>query len=969
MEEDICLRNNEAVRERRSHVSRTPTAVVSEVFKFLNEDPAAAVDNDDELTMSDGEVDRLFSNLDVGTKSCDGVNPEDFVNSNLLYSHNDREKFLAEFKSKDSGFASLERQRCEPSSLYDSFLENEDDTEDAIESISSNDINASISESFYDDVELSVVPRSISMEAKSTCVDDETENAIASSAEQFATELESSYPGSNPASLTDNESYDVEMGKSCIPPKKETHITVIMVKKPSVGEDGDTDGRTCQRSPANFHIDVQNMPLAKDSSDVSVDLSKRENNDSPIAPFDSVLPSLVAPKEGANVFDFIVNPDKTSPSSRQVQDGAMDSSFISTKGVSCSVSYNFDGTFSFGETVDNTGEETNTTGAAISSVSSDDGDDGNEDDTTKDSEYAASVSYQAYDTIDAVSPASNLKKEGGPALEDSLICRGEFLPSLSPTDEDSEVSPASDLKKDGDPTPEDSLICKGEFLPPSLSLSNEDAEVQIAQPINGSLSEMSPASVLRKHKLEKNPAAEMASDDSSDEDVGIYAESFRRSNWVRVSQQGKLAMPDASLSQAARSASFPLVLEPSTSGCVSTESTDAEVPFSPAVDEVFADLHSPPSHAKVTHKRSDSMTTTASESEFKCQYVSRRKCLIQRADSQQEYHRLSSRVYDQDKQVIVHRTSESEDLGLHLLDSHPAYITSVDPGSPAEKAGITEGQILVTVNDQTVLTTDHADIVQLIHSLTGDIKLGVANSDFQPVRDLQATVISGYMHKLGNSTFRIWKKRYFLLRQDNCLYYYKNEQETDPLGAVPLGGYTISRHTETSKDFCFKAEKYGGRTYYFVADNRDQMTEWVGALTEAAARSKKRKESFLSVSSHNVGLPALHIMKPECAGFLGKLSPSKRTWRRRYCILKDACVYYYKDKTSVSALGVAHLHGYTVDVENFQRRKFSFSLQPPEKKMRVFCFSSDNETDKKRWVESLIHSIQRWVRIDKEVEC
>lgn len=520
MEEDICLRNNEAVRERRSRVSRTPTAVVSEVFRFLNEDPAAAVDNEDELTMSDGEVDRLFSNLDVGTKSCDGVSPEDFVNSNLLYNHSDREKFLAEFKSKDSGFASLERQRCEPSSLYDSFLENEDDTEDAIESISSNDINASISESFYDDVELSVVPRSISMEAKSTCVDDETENAIASSAEQFATELESSYPGSNPVSLTDNESHVVEMGKSCMPPKKETHITVIMVKKPSLGEDGEMAGRTCQRSPANFHIDVQNMPLAKESSVVSVDLSKRENNDSPIVPFDRVLPSSVGSKEGANVFDFIVNPDKTSPSSRQVQDGAMDSSFISTKGVSCSVSYNFDGTFSFGETGDSASEETNTTGAAIFSVSSDDGDDGNEDDTTKDSEYAASVSYQAYDTIDAVSPASDLKK-GEPALEDSLICKAEFLPSLSPTNEDAEVSPASDLRKEGEPTSEDSFTCKGEFLS-SVSLSNEDAKVQIVQPINGSFSEMSPASVLRKHKLEKNPAAEVASDDSSDEDVGKF---------------------------------------------------------------------------------------------------------------------------------------------------------------------------------------------------------------------------------------------------------------------------------------------------------------------------------------------------------------------------------------------------------------------------------------------------------------
>ncbi|CAG5128361.1 unnamed protein product [Candidula unifasciata] len=870
MEEDICLRKNTGGRERRSQVSRTPTAVVSEVFRFLSEDPAAAADHDDddEFTMSDEEVDRLFSNLDIDMKSCaDGVSAEDFVNSNLLYSNCDREKFLAEFKSKDSGFASLERQRCEPSSLYDSFLENEDDTEDAIESISSNDINASISESFYDDVELSVVPRSLSMEAKSTCVDDETENAIASSAEQFSTGLENSFPESDSASLVDSES----------------QVADVLEKNHVTSKKGDS---------YNSHYG----------------------------------------EEAINCFN-------------------------STKGVTCSVSYNFDATFNFEDTAHTAGKET--TGAAVSSVSSDDGDDGNEDDGNEDdaatdSEYAACVNYQAYDSIDAISP--DLKQDADPLLGNSLIYRGDFVPSLSP------------MIEDADPL----LGNRGDFVP-SLTPMNEDADVQIAEPANNSLSEKSPVSITRKHKLEKNPSAEVASDDSSDEDVGIYAESFRRSNWVRVSQEGRLEVKvpnTTSLSQAARSSTaLPLVLTPGSGGCAMADCTDTDAPFSAALDEVFADLHSPPSHAKVMHKRSDSVATTASETEFKCQYVSRRKCLIQRADSQQEYHRLSSRVYDQDKQVTVHRTSESEDLGLHLLDSHPAYITSVDPGSPAERAGITEGQILVSVNDQTVLTTDHADIVELIHSLTGDIKLGVANSDFQPVRDLQATVMSGYMYKLGNSAFRIWKKRYFLLRQDNCLYYYKNEQETDPLGAVPLGGYTISRHTETSKDFCFKAEKYGGRTYYFVADNRDQMTEWVSALTEAAARSKRRKESFLSVSSHNVGLPALHIMKPDCAGFLGKLSPSKRTWRRRYCILKDACVYYYKDKSSVSALGVAHLHGYTVDVENFQRRKFSFSLQPPEKKMRVFCFSSDNDTDKKRWVESLIHSIQRWVRIDKEVEC
>lgn len=64
-----------------------------------------------------------------------------------------------------------------------------------------------------------------------------------------------------------------------------------------------------------------------------------------------------------------------------------------------------------------------------------------------------------------------------------------------------------------------------------------------------------------------------------------------------------------------------------------------------------------------------------------------------------------------------------------------------------------------------------------------------------------------------------------------------------------------------------------------------------------------QKESFLSVSSHNVGLPALEVRRPECSGYLQKVGNRHKTWRRRYCILKDACLYYYKSMNSLSALG------------------------------------------------------------------
>ena len=64
-----------------------------------------------------------------------------------------------------------------------------------------------------------------------------------------------------------------------------------------------------------------------------------------------------------------------------------------------------------------------------------------------------------------------------------------------------------------------------------------------------------------------------------------------------------------------------------------------------------------------------------------------------------------------------------------------------------------------------------------------------------------------------------------------------------------------------------------------------------------------QKESFVSVSSHNVGLPALEVRNPNCTGYLLKVGHRHRTWHRRYCVLKDACLYYYKNMHSLSALG------------------------------------------------------------------
>ena len=64
-----------------------------------------------------------------------------------------------------------------------------------------------------------------------------------------------------------------------------------------------------------------------------------------------------------------------------------------------------------------------------------------------------------------------------------------------------------------------------------------------------------------------------------------------------------------------------------------------------------------------------------------------------------------------------------------------------------------------------------------------------------------------------------------------------------------------------------------------------------------------QKDSWMDVTSHNVGLPALEVRKSECSGYLLKCGRTTKTWQKRYCILKDACIYYYKNMYSPRAQG------------------------------------------------------------------
>lgn len=221
---------------------------------------------------------------------------------------------------------------------------------------------------------------------------------------------------------------------------------------------------------------------------------------------------------------------------------------------------------------------------------------------------------------------------------------------------------------------------------------------------------------------------------------------------------------------------------------------------------------------------------------------------------------------------------------------------------------------------------------------------------------------SGYLLKLGGTGIipKNWRKRWCVLRQDQCLYYYKTAKDNVPCGIVVLANYIVSRSSEFHKKNCLKLSKGGGRTYIFCAESPDDMLRWMDVLRKAAnVIAEGTNFEIRQEIIHNVAIPALSIKNPDCHGYMTKQGAGKRSsWKRRYFVLKNGCLFYYRDMADTTALGVAKLHGYKLEEVTFSAKRSGFRAVPPSSGMRTFSFVADNEYDKKRWIPCLEQSIQ-----------
>ena len=178
------------------------------------------------------------------------------------------------------------------------------------------------------------------------------------------------------------------------------------------------------------------------------------------------------------------------------------------------------------------------------------------------------------------------------------------------------------------------------------------------------------------------------------------------------------------------------------------------------------------------------------------------------------------------------------------------------------------------------------------------------------------------------------------------------KKEEQPLGAIPLEGCTSVTKDVSKKENLFKIQT-PYRIYCLTADTAEQMDVWVKAIEKYVLSEDviKMEDKSQSVPSAKISF----ITNVEKEGYLTKSGSNGRNFKKRWCVLKDNIIYYFrteKDTSEGAPLGVIPLQDSRV--ENADTNEKGKKMILIHTRHRTYKLSAETQT-MIEWLE-LIHN-------------
>eukprot|EP00064_Thunnus_orientalis_P016919 superscaffoldBa00003463_g16992 len=324
--------------------------------------------------------------------------------------------------------------------------------------------------------------------------------------------------------------------------------------------------------------------------------------------------------------------------------------------------------------------------------------------------------------------------------------------------------------------------------------------------------------------------------------------------------------------------------------------------------------------------------------------------------------------------------------GFRIQFSKPIVVTEVDTNGAAEEAGLMVGDYVLAVNGTDVTSIPHSEAADLARQGPDVLTLTIG-SDIARGPNTPRPACRGYLHKRTQSgLIKGWRKRWFVLTHDCCLYYYRHKRDEgkrQALSAVKLEGADVGPDISLGKPFVMRCRpQSGNRVYFFCATSNQEMKRWLEAM-EKAIHPITQNHVWVDVTRHNSNLPPLAVKNPDCLGLLHKMDRDKDMWLQHYCILKDGCLYMYSGIRATHALGIdilnvvsnaymqhggIYLHGYMVREQPFGFKKSTIELKPPSDEFKTFYLCAENPNENKRWIIAIKASIKKWLPLHQALQ-